>query len=353
MKIELFPNYPDEVKDYVNEYNAGVEQKDINVVGTAINSLVQFVFSPDEINRQAAIHALDQVGNVQPGFLKSAAKTLVIRYKGSDEIKKALATVALDAIFIEKKAEKLIEDQEVLDELKAKRNEVVQQQEEIQIREAKIVEEVQRTGLDLSVIAAFPELKTIGQYYNNSVLNQNEEQGLKAVQSLITSLVNWHKSDRSKFIPGCLLLSQILSPQNRQPFIQPAIDDLVKIYFKGNKDTKPAAEEIFESVFKEIIDLVPQDLAGVLQATIGKKQQEQQAKKNLSAEKAVMLGKLKIPSQVAWDQNVQKMAEDYNTALANNNEKGIKATILTLEKLLASNSFPYHQECYGSFRHTN
>ena len=31
------------------------------------------------------------------------------------------------------------------------------------------------------------------------------------------------------------------------------------------------------------------------------------------------------------------MAEDYNTALANNNEKGIKATILTLEKLLASN----------------
>ena len=132
---------------------------------------------PDEINRQAAIHALDQVGNVQPGFLKSAAKTLVIRYKGSDEIKKALATVALDAIFIEKKAEKLIEDQEVLDELKAKRNEVVQQQEEIQIREAKIVEEVQRTGLDFSVIAGFPELKTIGQYYNNSVLNQNEEQG--------------------------------------------------------------------------------------------------------------------------------------------------------------------------------
>ena len=277
----------------------------------------------------------------------------MIRYKGSDEIKKALATVALDAIFIEKKAEKLIEDQEVLDELKAKRNEVVQQQEEIQIREAKIVEEVQRTVLDLSVIAAFPELKTIGQYYNNSVLNQNEEQGLKAVQSLITSLVNWHKSDRSKFIPGCLLLSQTLVPQNRQPFIQPAIDDLVKIYFKGNKDTKPAAEEIFESVFKEIIDLVPQDLAGVLQATIGKKQQEQQAKKNLSAEKAVMLGKLKIPSQVAWDQNVQKMAEDYNTALANNNEKGIKATILTLEKLLASKSFPYHQECYGSFRHTN
>ncbi len=46
MKIELFPNYPDEVKDYVNEYNAGVEQKDINVVGTAINSLVQFVLFP-------------------------------------------------------------------------------------------------------------------------------------------------------------------------------------------------------------------------------------------------------------------------------------------------------------------
>ena len=127
-----------------------------------------------------------------------------------------------------------------------------------------------------------------------------KNKALKAVQSLITSLVNWHKSDRSKFIPGCLLLSQILSPQNRQPFIQPAINDLVKIYFKGNKDTKPAAEEIFESVFKEIIDLVPQDLAGVLQATIGKKQQEQQAKKESFRRKSGNVGEVEnsLPSCV-------------------------------------------------------
>src|SRR6056297_2202806 len=124
MKIELMQNYPDEVKDYVREYNLGVDHKDINTVNLSINSLVQLLFSANDKNRMAATHALDQIAKIQPGFLKAAVKTLLFRYNGEIEEKKKLAGEALKNIFIGKAAEKLIPDEEVKRQLKAEKEEI-------------------------------------------------------------------------------------------------------------------------------------------------------------------------------------------------------------------------------------
>lgn len=336
MKIELIENYPAEVKDYVNEYNMGVETKDINVVGTAINALVQLLFSPNEMNRQAALHALDQVGNVQPGFLKSAVKTLLIRFKGTDESKKAFAAAALEGIFIGKKAEKLIDDVAVVEELRSQQTQKIQQQAEVKQREEAVVREIRQTGLDLSVVNAFPEMKAIGQYYNDSLLNKNTNQALEALQNLVRSLIQVHKIDKSRFVPGCILLGQTAAKQNRQAFFKDVVTDILKFYMKGNKDEKLAALELIESIFKDIVDLIPTDIAGMIQGDIQRRQQERQAARTQTVEKAAIIGKLKIPLNVGWDASIQKMAEDYNNAVTSGNEKAVKGIAGPLEKALMS-----------------
>jgi hypothetical protein len=317
--------YPDEVKDYVNEYNSGVDNRDINLVGTAINSMVTLVFNPDdEEKRLGSIHALDQIGQVQPGFLKSAVKTLIIRYQGTDDVKKALASAALDAIFIGKKAERLIEDSAVLEELKQKRAAIENQKAEAQAKDAQVLQEIKQTQLDLGIAATIPELRTIGQYYNTCLLNNNEEEAAKTAMGLLNQLIEWYKTQRNNFIPGVLLLGQMGNPTNRKPFFTQIVTELMKLYFQGIKDQKPAAIEITDNIFKDIADLIPSDLAPTVKAEVTRRQTERLDNLNKERQKQAQIVKIKIPISPGWDPSIQQLAADYNKAIIDNNEKTIK-----------------------------
>jgi hypothetical protein len=338
LKIENFSNYPDEVKSYVDEYNNGVDHKDINLVGTAINSLVQLLFSAEELNRQAATHVLDQVATVQPGFLKSAVKTLLIRFQGSDEAKKNYAAAALEAIFIGKKAEKLIDDPTAIEQLRNAKNQREQQAIAVKQQEAQIVQQIKSTQMDLTFLNAFPELRTLGQFYNTTLLNNQDDQGFQTATSLLNSLMEWHAKDRSKFMPGCLLLGLVFSPQFRRPYIANLRDELLKLYYQGNTSQKIFAAEVMENVLREIVDILPPDIAGFIQGEVLKKQQERQAQKSKELEQSMMINKLKVPINVAWEQSIQAIANSYNEGIATNKEKLYKQALNDLYKLITSNN---------------
>jgi HEAT repeat protein len=339
VKIELFGNYPDEVKDYVKEYNMGVDNRDVNIVGTAVNSLVTLVFTPDdELKRQAAIHALDQIGNVQPGFLKSAAKTLMIRFQGGDEGKKLFAGAALDAIFIGKKAEKLIDDPNVLQAVKAQRSERETKQAEVKAQEAKVLQEIQQLPqLDLTLAGAIPELKPIGQYFNTCLLNNQEDEALKTGIDLMNKLLVWRKSDRRIFSPGCILLGQMGAKNVRRAFTPKIYAELAKIYYSGQKEQKEAAAEIMDSIFTEIADLLPQDLFAGIQADVTKRLGDRQAEKSKQQERAAIIAKLKVPVSVGWDSSVQTIATDYNRAVVEDKDEFLKKSRTALMKSLTIN----------------
>jgi hypothetical protein len=339
MKIETFGNYPPDVKDYVSEYNSGVEHKDINLVGTAISSMVQLLFSNEELNRQASMHALNQVGIIQPGFLKSAIKTLLIRYKGTDEIKKKMAGAAIEGIFIGKKAEKLMESEPaILNELKTSKQQKVQAKEQVKVKEKQIVDEIQKTQIDLSIVNAFPEIASIGQYFNNCLLNNEDQKAMETMQKFLQQIIEWHKVDKSKFTPACLLLGLMFSPRHRRGFSQIVRDDLLKLYYEGNSKDKIIAEQILENIIDNIVDLLPPDLAGMLQAEFMKRNNERKEAKAKEMETSLMLTKLKVPVKVGWSEIVQKVAETYNECILNYKDKLHKNVLSGLNKVLKSNA---------------
>ena len=335
MKIELMGNYPDDVKDYVKEYNEGVGHKDINVVGTAISSLVQLLFSPVELNRQASIHALDQVGKIQPGFLKSAAKTLAIRYQGGGE-KKFFAQAALEAIFIGKKAEKLITDNSILQELKsAKQQKDVQQAEAVQ-RDAQLVQQIQQNQVDLSIINAFPEIRSIGQYYNTCILNNDDQSAVTTINNLVDNLVGWIKTDIGKFTPGCLLLGLVFSRKYRKPFLPTVKDHILQLYYQGDQKQKTAAGEIIESILDSFVDMLPNDLAAMFQAEAVKKKQNRLAQKAKEMEQSKLINRLKVPVNVGWTEQIKKLVQTYNEGIVTNKEKQLRQFLSGLDKSLGS-----------------
>jgi len=131
-------------------------------------------------------------------------------------------------------------------------------------------------------------------------------------------------------------LGQICNKNGRQTFIRTPIDELLKFYFKGTKEQKIAAEEIIESVLNEIIDLLPNDLGISLQGSIQRKQTERNAQKTKDAERSMIIGKMKIPISLGWESSIQKIAEEYNSGFAANNEKQTKSALNGLEKALSN-----------------
>ncbi len=335
MKIELMGNYPDEVKDYVREYNTGVEHKDINTVNIAINSLVQLLFSSNDIERQAAMHALDQIGKIQPGFLKSAVKTLLVRYKGSIEEKSAYAGAALKGIFIGKKAEKLISDKDVLSTLKAEKAEAKQKLQKQKAAEAELVEKIKKDKMDLNFLNPFPEIKSIGQYYNNSVINNQMETAHNTLNKLVENLFVWEQEDPSKFMPGCMLLSKMFSKAHRQTFTQSTMNEIQKKYYSNDEDEKRIAEKILMNVLDSASDLMQDSIANELHAKRKKRKKERLESKKEAREKADKIKKVRVPVSVGWHEKVQEIAEMYNEAITSDKkEKLFKKVSKKLMKYL-------------------
>ncbi len=336
MKITDFSGLTSEVVGYAQEYNEGIDQKNISIVEMAINSLLGLIFLENEDNRNSAIKVLSQIADVQPGFLKGALSVLIMRYQGKDEQKSKYAAIALGEIFIGKKAAQMIKDPEVLKKIEALHTERKKLAKDEAKEREEFLKKVEATQIDLKDVSAVNEIKSIGLYYNQAVASDKKEEAYKTTVQLIADLMKWYYSDKSLFISGCVLLNKIVDPAKRQDFVEPSIQYLLKMLNQGAKDQVESAKAIFENIIHNVIDLLPPEIGQSILEEANRKQEEMRRQKAEEAEKIKAIRSKNIKIELKWTDDVQKVVNEYNDAVRSNNDKLLNGSIFKLEKLLDS-----------------
>ena len=336
MKITDFSGLTAEVVGYAQEYNEGIDQKNISIVEMAINTLLGLIFLENEENRNSAIKVLSQIADVQPGFLKGALSVLIMRYQGKDEQKSKYASIALGEIFIGKKAAQMIKDPELLkkiEELHAERKKLAHDEEKDR---QEFLKKIEATQIDLKDVSAVNEIKAIGLYYNQAMASDKKDEAYKTTVQLIADLMKWYYSDKALFISGCVLLNKIVDRTKRQEFVEPAIEYLLKMLTQGAKDQVEPSKAIFENIIHSMIDILPKDIGTAILEEVNKKQEELRKQKAEEAERIKSIRSKNIKVEIKWTEDVQKVVNEYNDAVRSNSDKLLNGAIFKLEKLLDS-----------------
>ncbi len=328
MKIQKKAEYPPEVGAIVDDYNAGVDRKDITDVDVAVTSIVTNVLSPNAEFRKAALDALVQIGNVQPGFLKNAVRILTSKYNQGGE-RADWASQAIFKVIIQTKAAPLLTDAEIIKKVKDEENvRTAAQRAETQLQ-TQFLQKVKTVGVDLGGLAG--SIFQAGNYYNKCLVDDNFPAAMDAVNKLIDdALANYPEN----FIQACLLLGRIGNESNRKEFFKKNLNYLQEKTRSKKKEERPVAEEMLESIIADVVDLLPADMAGKIQAEASKKgeQRKKDAAEKAQREKQISKGSIEI--NYKWDPVLRDLANEYNTALVANSEKQKLAAIPLLEKFL-------------------
>ncbi|MHA1896458.1 MAG: HEAT repeat domain-containing protein [Promethearchaeota archaeon] len=337
MKLELLDSYPEEVKDYVKDYNKAVEAKDIMEVDLAINGLVSLVFSSDEQIRFYAIQVLSKIANLQYKFLKNAVRVLLHRYKGDDPVKSDIASMALGKIVVGTPASALITDKDLLDKIIGEERERISRSEADKKRKEEFLKKVQENQLNLSGLEGFSEIYQLGIYYNRCIIDEKKDEAFGALQQLTAKLFNWLEEGNLKdFGAGCLLLERIAESDKKHEFMKKYIDYLLGFINKGKANEKKAAQEILIHIFETIQDIVPEDLAGWLRAEKLKRKEQKEKELKEREAKQKFIQKVRVTPSLKWDTEIQKLAALYNDSIIVNNQKGLNQVKKSLEKFLGA-----------------
>ncbi len=326
MKIQKKTEYPPEVGMIVDDYNAGVDRKDITEVDVAVTSIVTNVLAPNQEFRKAALDALVQIGNIQPGFLKNAVRILVSKYKQGGE-RAEWASIALAKAILQTKAQPLLSESDIVQKIGEEENvRTAAQRAESQLQ-TQFLQKVKTVGVDLSGLTG--SVFQAGNYYNKCLVDDNFQAAAEAVNKLIDDAIATYPEN---FLQACLLLGRIGNESNRKEFFKKNLNYLVEK--TRSKKERPVAEEMLESIIGNVVDLLPADLAGKIQADAVKKgeQRKKDAAEKALREKQIAKGSVEIDYK--WDPAVRDLANGYNAALVANKEKDINAAVNTLDKLL-------------------
>src|SRR5271157_232395 len=332
MKIQRKDEYPDEIRTLVDDYNKAVDARDITEVDLAVTGMITIVFSPNKELRQAAIDALKQIADVQPGFLKNAVRVLVSRYKGGGD-KAEFASIAIGAIILETKAKPLLTDPDLIAKITEEedaRNASKRAEKQI---EEQFLEKVQTVGASLEGLVG--SVFQAGNYYNKCLVDDDFPAATEAVKKLIDDTITHYPEN---FIQGCLLLGRIGNENNRKEFFKKNLNYLLEKTRSKKKEERPVAEEILETIITDVADLLPPDVAGKIQADAARKGEERKKAGKEKAEREKKISKASVEVDFKWDTAVRELANQYNESVAANNEKAVNTAIGLLDKFLSDKS---------------
>lgn len=331
MKIQKKAEYPPEIGTIIEDYNGGVDRKDISDVDVAVTSLVTNALAPNPEFRKAAVDALIQIANVQPGFLKNAVRILTSKYKQGGE-RAEWASLALYKIFIPTKAAPLFTEQDIVQKITEEENvRTAAQRAETQLQ-TQFLQKVKSVGVDLAGLTG--SVYSAGNYYNKCLVDDDFQAALTAVNKLIDDAIATYPDN---FIQACLLLGRIGSEANRKEFFKKSLNYLLE-KTRGKKNERAPAEEMLESIIVDVVDLLPADMAGKIQAEAAKKgeQRKKEAAEKALRDKKIAKGTVEIDYK--WDPAIRDLANQYNAALVaekeKDKEKEVNAAINTLDKFL-------------------
>ncbi|MHA1341879.1 MAG: HEAT repeat domain-containing protein [Promethearchaeota archaeon] len=336
MSIEIPEQCPEEVKVYINDYNKAFANKDIMEVDLALNGLVSLVFSPDETIRYWSVWAISKIGQIQYKFLKNVIRVLLHRYKGEDEIKRELASIALGEICIGKPAEQLIEDQEILEKIKQEHQERLNKTQAEAEAKKQYLAKAEVVQVDLSSLKYVSDVYAIGQYYNKCMVDDKIEEAAATLRGLITSLFKWLRENPSNFSAGVILFKLIADENKRPPFFGDLIEYLLGFLTKGNEEEKEASKELILHIYESIEDLLSQDLVDWARAENIRRREERDKEKEKEKEWREYIKQYTITPKLKWDVEIQKLCKEYNKNIKTNDHKAIRQLIKPLTKALSS-----------------
>ena len=336
LSIEVPAECAEEVKAYIDDYNKAFTNKDITEVDLALNGLVSLVFSTDENIRYWAIWAISKIGQIQYKFLKNIMRVLLNRYKGDDEIKREMASIALGEIVVGKPAQQLIEDNSILqkinEEYQARLNKTIAEEEQ----KRQYLAKAEAIQIDLTQLKYMSDIFTIGQYYNKSMVDDRLEEAAATLRGLIANLIKWSKENPSNFSGGIILFKLIAQPNKRPPFMKDIIDYLLGFITKGSEIEKEEAKELILHIYESVMDLLPDDLVNWARMESIKRKEERDKEKEKEKEWRDYLRKYTINVKLKWDMEIQKLCKEYNDAIKNKNQKLLSQIVKPILKSLQS-----------------
>lgn len=337
MSLDIPDNLPNEIKDYIKDYNNAFAKKDVMEIDLALNGLVTLVFSNDEILRKHAISTITKIGTIQYKFLKNAIRALLHRYKGDDLAKSEIASIALGEIVVDKPAAQLITEPELLqkitDEYHDRKNKTAFEEQKKQ----EFLDKVRNVQLDLETLKIIPEIYSIGQYYNKCMVDDKIEEAAATIRSLIVNLFKWEKENPANYSAGIMLFNLIADSKKRPAFFKEIIDYFLGFLNKGTEQEKESAKELLTNIFDSIQDFLAPELIDWARHESIRKQEAREAKLKEDMEKRENLKKMMVTPKLKWDVEIQKMAKTYNEAIKVNDQKTIAQLIKPLMKYLESN----------------
>ncbi|MHA1731994.1 MAG: HEAT repeat domain-containing protein [Promethearchaeota archaeon] len=331
MKIDIPPDWRDEVKVLAGDYNAGVDAKDITEVNMAVNGMVTLVFSKDKEIREQAIMGLRQVSQLQPGFLKNSIKILFKRYQDPDPERSEIASIALEKVFFGTKGEALITDPQIKQQLiedanarKRKASQLAAKDEAYLIKKKKV--EVDLTGLT-------PSIFRIGDYYNKCVVNDDIDGARNTLKRLVDDIYKNYPND---FIPSCLLLGRIAERRVRQSFFEELFKEILTKYVSKKEQEKEISTNILESIVDQVEDMLAPEVVQTIKTQARIKAEARKKELEEREKRRKFLEKVTVEATYKWDVNIRSTAEKYNEALETGNEKLLKSVVGELEKEVLS-----------------
>ncbi|MBD3351404.1 MAG: hypothetical protein GF364_07950 [Candidatus Lokiarchaeota archaeon] len=336
MSIEVPEKCPEEIKDYIDDYNQAFASKDIMEVDLALNGLVTYMFSSDENLRYWARWSVDKIGQIQYKFLKNVVRALEHRYKGDDPEKSELASIALGEIVIGKPAEQMIKDQKLIQKIKDEHQARLNRTAEEEAKRQAYLKKAQAVQINLDTLQIVSDIYNIGQYYNKSMTDDKLEEAASTVRSLIANLFRWLEENPTNFSTGTILLSKIGQKGKRPSFFNESIDYLLGFLKKGKEEEKKAAKEVILNIYEEIEDLLPKDLVDWARTESIKRKEEKQKKQKAEAEYRAYLQKMIIPDDTKWDMGIRELVKTHNSAIKEDDEKTLRKLVKPLNKALKS-----------------
>jgi hypothetical protein len=339
MKVDIKDNYPDELKRLIEDYNSGIELQDIMEVNLAVDGILQLVFHTDPNTRDFARNALTDIAKIQPGFLKKGVQILVHRYKGNDREKSEHASIIL-GLLSETPVKQLITDTDVLSSITVEHNERVAKDKFEEEQKKVFLEKTQ--AREISFIGVSGQFLRAAQFYNKLIIDEDSYAAKRVLKELIEKVVSLYGPEENleDFEMGCLAFSIVCKPENREPFVQEVVDDLIIDFKESKKKLKEGYQEFIINTIDTIKDLVPQkyQMEYVSLANQRRKEKKQEhLEKIKSLQEATRKG---VNIEVTWENEVKNVASSYNEGIKNNDEKEIAKFVDTFKSLLFSKN-PY------------
>lgn len=332
MALRILDVYPDEVKQYIKEYNKAVESRDIMEVDLALNGLVTLIFGNDENLREYAIIAIAKIGEIQFKFLKNVIRVLLHRYKGDDVEKSDIASRALGEIVVEKPAGKLIDDKDLLERISIEYKDRLNRSAAEEKEKKEFLDRAKRVQIDLAPVKIVNDVYNMGLYYNKSMLNDKPEEAAHVMRSLIGNLFKWREENPTNFSAGIMLFNLIADENKRPKFFPRVIEYILAFLKKGQEHEKKAAREVILHVYESVQDLLPEELVDWARNESAKRKEQREEEKQKQSERKKYLNAMLIKPDLKWAVDIQSLAKRYNKAVKRDDEKEFRKLVKKLGK---------------------